>query len=82
MRGGLPPVRVASPGEALAAASQPGADVEVLPRLTPQEATGARQSPGKSSETETEGATRPDRPAGSQPSGRLLCANPGARLGR
>jgi hypothetical protein len=33
---------VVSPGEALAAASQPGADVEVLP-ATAQEATGARQ---------------------------------------
>ena len=38
--GGQTPIRVVSPAEALAAASQPGADVELTAGMTLEEATG------------------------------------------
>jgi hypothetical protein len=52
---GQTPVRVVTPDEALAAASQPGADVDLLPGITPQQATGLSPTPATSHASETEG---------------------------
>jgi hypothetical protein len=42
---GQTPLRVVTPEEALTAASQPAADTDLLPGMTPEEATGLAATP-------------------------------------